>query len=211
MAGAGPISARELAARSGCAERYVREWLNAQAAGGYVGYHAVSDTYELFPEQAMVLADENSPVFLPHAWQVPASMWFDEERAAEAFRNGSGVAWGEHHERLHCGLASFSRNVYRGSLVSDWLPALEGIANRLATGIAVADVGCGHGHSTILMAQAFPTSRFYGFDTHTTSIDEARRNSESTACSKPSANSGKNSSASTRQREPLARSGRAVP
>ena len=175
MAAAGPLTSHELAARTGCAERYVREWLNAQAAGGYVGYHAVSDTYELFPEQAMVLADEDSPVFLPPAWQVPASMWFDEEKALAAFRTGAGVAWGEHDGRLYCGVAAFYRNAYRGSLVSEWLPALDGVVEQLESGIAVADVGCGHGHSTILMAQAFPQSRFHGFDAHAVSIDEARR------------------------------------
>src|SRR5687768_3182988 len=103
MAGAGPLSARELAARAGCAERYVREWLNAQVAGGYVDYHALSDTYELSPEQALVLADGDSPVFMPSAWQVPASMWFDEEHTLQAFRTGRGVAWGEHDARLHRG------------------------------------------------------------------------------------------------------------
>jgi SAM-dependent methyltransferase len=175
MSGAGPISSHELAARSGCAERFVREWLNAQAAGGYVAYHAVSDTYELLPEQAMVLADEDSPVFLPHAWQVPASMWFDEERTLHAFRTGAGVPWDEHDSRLHVGVAAFYRNAYRGSLVSQWLPALDGVVERLEAGITVADVGCGHGHSTLLMAEAFPRSRFHGFDTHAASIQEARR------------------------------------
>jgi SAM-dependent methyltransferase len=178
MAGAGPISARELAARAGCAERYVSEWLNAQAAGGYVGYHAVSGTYELSPEQAMVLADADSPVFIPNAWQVPASMWFDEAKAVEAFRTGKGVAWGEHDDRLYCGVAAFYRNAYRASLVPEWLPALDGVVGRLEAGIAVADVGCGHGHSTILMAEAFPRSRFHGFDVHAASIEEARRNAE---------------------------------
>jgi SAM-dependent methyltransferase len=176
MWGAGPISAKELAQRAGCAERYVGEWLNAQAAGGYVVYHAVSDTYELSPEQATVLADEDSPVYIPNAWNVPASMWFDEDKAIAAFRTGKGVAWGEHDGRLYCGVASFYRNAYRGSLVSEWLPALDGVVARLEAGIAVADVGCGHGHSTILMAQAFPRSRFRGFDVHADSIDEARRN-----------------------------------
>lgn len=175
LAGAGPISAKELAARAGCAERYVREWLNAQAAGGYVDYHAVSDTYELSPEQAMVLADEDSPVYIPQAWNVPASMWFDEDKAIEAFRSGQGVAWGEHDARMVCGVAAFYRNAYRASLVSQWLPALDGVLDRLEAGIEVADVGCGHGHSTLLMAQAFPESRFYGFDTHAPSIAEARR------------------------------------
>ena len=175
MAGAGPLTARELATRAGCAERYVQEWLNAQAAGGYVGYHTVSGTYELFPEQASVLADEDSPGFLPHAWQVPASMWFDEARAADAFRTGAGVAWGEHDGRLSCGVAAFYRNVYRANLVSTWLPALEGVVDRLASGITVADVGCGHGHSTMSMAEAFPASRFHGFDGHAASIQEARQ------------------------------------
>jgi SAM-dependent methyltransferase len=178
MAGAGPLSARELAARAGCAERYVREWLNAQAAGGYVDYHAVSETYELSPEQAMVLADEDSPVYIPNAWNVPASMWFDEPKAIEAFRTGRGVAWGEHEGRLYCGVAAFYRNAYRGSLVAEWLPALDGVVERLEAGITVADMGCGHGHSTVLMAQAFPNSRFVGYDGHAASIEEARRVAE---------------------------------
>jgi ubiquinone/menaquinone biosynthesis C-methylase UbiE len=178
MSGAGPISSKELAARTGCAERYVSEWLNAQAAGGYVGYHAVSGTYELSPEQALVLADEDSPVFIPSAWQVPASMWFDEEKAIEAFRTGKGVAWGEHDGRLYCGVAAFYRNAYRGSLVPEWLPALDGVVERLKAGIAVADVGCGHGHSTLLMSEAFPKSRFHGFDVHSESIDAAKRHAD---------------------------------
>ncbi len=173
LAGAGPLSAREVAARSGCAERYVREWLNSQAAAGYVGYHAASDTYELSPAQAAVLADEDSPFFIPHAWNVPASMWFDEGKSLEAFRTGGGVAWGEHHERMSCGSAAFYRNGYRASLVPQWLPALDGVVEQLAAGIEVADVGCGHGHSTLLMAEAFPASRFHGFDTHAASIAEA--------------------------------------
>jgi SAM-dependent methyltransferase len=176
MSGAGPISAKELAARTGCAERYVREWLNAQAAGDYVGYHAVSDTYELSPEQALVLADEDSPVFIPPAWNIPASMWFDEEKTLDAFRTGRGVAWGEHEARMSCGVAAFYRNGYRASLVPQWLPALDGVAEKLEAGIDVADVGCGHGHSTILMAKAFPRSRFHGFDADAPSVDAARRN-----------------------------------
>jgi SAM-dependent methyltransferase len=175
MAGAGPLSAKELAKRAECAERYVREWLNAQAAGGYLAYHAVSDTYELSPEHAMVLADEDSPVYVPPAWNVPAAMWFDEPKALEAFRTGRGVAWGEHDSRMACGVAAFYRNGYRASLVPQWLPALHGVVAQLEAGIDVADVGCGHGHSTLLMAQAFPNSRFHGFDADAPSIDEARR------------------------------------
>ena len=178
LAGAGPLSAKEVAKRSGCAERYVREWLNSQAAGGYLGYHAVSDTYELPLEQAMVLADEESPFYIPNAWNVPAAMWADEDKTLDAFRTGRGVAWGEHDLRMSCGVAAFYRNGYRAALVPQWLPALDGVVEHLRSGIAVADVGCGHGHSTALMAQAFPNSRFFGFDTHAASIKESQRNAQ---------------------------------
>ena len=178
MAGAGPLSAREVAARSDCSERYVREWLNAQVAGGYVDFHDGSDTYELSPEHAAVLADEDSPVFIPNAWQVPASMWFDEEKAVAAFRTGEGVSWADHNGRLYCGVAAFYRNAYRGSLVPEWLPALDGVVDKLKAGIKVADIGCGYGHSTVLMAQAFPKSRFHGFDVHAPSISAARANAK---------------------------------
>lgn len=178
MAGAGPLSAKEVARRAGCAERYVREWLNAQAAGGYLLYHAASETYELTPEQGQVLADEDSAFYIPPAWNMPAAMWADESKALEAFRTGRGVAWGEHDERMACGVAAFYRNGYRASLVPQWLPALDGVVARLQAGIAVADVGCGHGHSTLLMARAFPASRFFGFDTHAASIEAARRNAK---------------------------------
>ena len=110
MAGAGPLASHEVAKRGGCGERYVREWLNSQVAGGYVDYHPRSSAYELTPEQAMVLADETSPVFLPHAWQVVASMWADEPKSLAAFKTGKGVSWGEHDERLYCGVAAFYRN-----------------------------------------------------------------------------------------------------
>src|SRR5690606_25856311 len=176
MNGAGPLSARELAQLTQCAERYVREWLNSQAAGGYLDYHAVSDTYELPPEQALVLADEDSPVFIPPAWQVPASMWFDEDKTLAAFRTGSGVAWGDHDSRLQCGVAAFYRDGYRNSLVPEWIPALDGVIDKLGAGINVADVGCGFGHSTVLMAQAFPQSHFYGFDPHEPSVVAANHN-----------------------------------
>lgn len=174
MDGAGPLSSQELAKRTGCAERYVREWLNSQAAGGYVVYHAKSGTYELTPELAHILADKNSPVFLPVAWQVVASMWADEGKALDAFKTGKGVSWGDHDERLYCGVAAFYRNAYRGSLVSEWLPALDGVTAKLERGAKVADVGCGHGHSTVLMAQAYPKSKFWGFDAHEDSIKSAR-------------------------------------
>jgi ubiquinone/menaquinone biosynthesis C-methylase UbiE len=112
---------------------------------------------------------------MPPAWQVPASLWFDEEKTLDAFRTGGGVAWGERDGRLHCGVAAFYRNGYRASLVPQWLPALDGVVEQLEAGIDLADVGCGHGHSTVLMAQAFPRSRFHGFDVHPGSIEEARR------------------------------------
>jgi SAM-dependent methyltransferase len=174
MAGAGPLSSREVAERSRCAERYVREWLNAQAAGGYLAFHPASETYELLPEQAAVLADEDSPFYVPIAWNVPGSLWADEEKAIAAIRDGVGIAWGEHDRRNSCGSAGFFRNGYKANLVANWLPTLDGVADRLAAGITVADVGCGHGHSTILMAEAFPKSRFHGFDTDRASIAEAQ-------------------------------------
>lgn len=175
MAGAGPLSSREVAARANCAERYVREWLGSNVAGGYIQYHALSDTYELPPEHAIVLADKDSPAFVPTAWSVPASMWLDEEKAVEAFRSGKGVPWGDHHGRLHCGVASFYRNAYRANLVQEWLPALRGVVAKLEAGALAADVGCGHGHSTSLMARAFPKTEFWGYDTHGASIEEATR------------------------------------
>ena len=178
MAGQGPLSSTEVAKLAGCAERYVREWLNSQAAAGYVVYHPSSETYELTPEQAMVLANEDSPLFLPPAWEVPASMWFDEEKTIEAFRTGKGIGWDEHNPRLYRGVAAFYRNAYQGQLVSDWLPALENGTEKLNAGAKIADVGCGHGHSTIIMAEAFPGSRFWGFDIHPDSIEAARANAK---------------------------------
>lgn len=174
MAGAGPLTSWELAGRAGCAERYVREWLGSQVAGGYVAHHAASNTFELTPEQALVLATEDSPVFIPNAWAVPASMWADEEKAIDAFRTGSGIPWGDHDGRLFCGVAAFYRNAYAASLVPEWLPALDGVVEKLDAGGLVADVGCGHGHSTVLMAKAFQKTQFRGFDTHGQSVEEAR-------------------------------------
>ncbi|KRD99989.1 methyltransferase type 12 [Bosea sp. Root381] len=175
MAGAGPLSSQEVARRSGCAERYVREWLNSQVAGGCIDYHSKSRTYELTQEQAAVLADDLSPVFLPHAWQIVASMWADEPKTVAAFKSGNGVSWGEHDERLFCGIGAFYRNAYSANLVKEWLPMLSGVTDKLERGAKVADIGCGHGHSTVLMAKAFPESRFWGFDAHEESIEVARR------------------------------------
>lgn len=174
MAGAGPIDSDDLARRTGCAERYVREWLNAQAAGGYVAFHPESRTYELTPEQAIVLAEPISPVHIPPAWEVVASLWADEDKALDAIRTGRGIPWGDHDHRLYCGVAAFYANAYRGSLISAWLPALEGVTPKLEAGARVADVGCGHGHSTLLMADAYPNSVFRGFDPHEPSVAAAR-------------------------------------
>ncbi len=173
---AGPLSSADVAERAGCAERYVREWLNSQVAAGYLEYDAEAATYELPPEHAAVLADRQSATLLTPAFNVPASMWHDEEQAIRAFRTGEGVPWGAHHERLFCGVGAFYRNAYAATLVPQWLPALDGVIERLQAGAKVADVGCGHGHSTVLMAQAFPNSTFHGFDTHEASIAAAREN-----------------------------------
>jgi SAM-dependent methyltransferase len=171
---AGPLTAPEVAERSGCAERYVLEWLNSQVAAGYLEYDPEAATYLLPPEHAAVLADPDSPALLTPAFNVPASMWHGEDRAIRAFRTGDGVPWSAHHERLFCGVGAFYRNAYAGTLVPQWLPALDGVVERLEAGAKVADVGCGYGHSTVLMAQAFPRSRFHGYDTHAESIAAAR-------------------------------------
>ena len=176
LAGAGPLTSHELAERTGTVERYVRDWLSAQAVAGYLTYHATSATFELTAEHALVLADEDSAVYLPPAWNVPAAMWADESKALHAFKTGEGIAWGDHDPRLAHGSAAFYRNGYRAALVPQWLPALDGVVAALERGIAVADVGAGHGHTTVLMAEAFPNSRFQGFDTHAPSVAEARRN-----------------------------------
>lgn len=174
MAGAGPITSAGLAAKTGTHERYVREWLAAQAAGGFVEYDAASRRYTLPPEQAMALADENSPVFLPGAFYVVAACLKDEAKIAEAFRTGRGVGWHEHDSYLYTGTERFFRPNYRMHLIADWIPALSDVEARLTAGARVADIGCGLGTSTVLMAQAFPRSIFVGFDYHPGSIEMAR-------------------------------------
>ncbi|XOV79621.1 MAG: class I SAM-dependent methyltransferase [Aestuariibacter sp.] len=176
MQGAGPLNSQELAIKTGCAERYVREWLSSQAAGGYVEYYQESDRYFLTEEQALVLADEESPYLIAPAWNVPASMWLDEDQAVQAFKTGEGVPWGSHHERMYCGVSAFFRNAYKREVIPNWIPSLEGVVDMLHRGARVADVGCGYGHSTILMAQEFPNSEFIGIEPHNGSLEAANKN-----------------------------------
>lgn len=175
MAGAEPLTSAELAQRTGTAERYVREWLAAQAAGGYVEYDPQSRCYTLPPEQAFVLAEESSPVFLPGAFQLATSTIRDEPAIAERFRTGQGFGWHEHNHGVFEGVERFFRPSYNANLIDAWLPALDGVIAKLAAGARVADVGCGHGASTLLMARAYPQSTFTGFDYHDGSIAQARR------------------------------------
>jgi SAM-dependent methyltransferase len=174
MAQAGPLTSQEVADRAGAAERYVREWLRNQAAAGYVSYDPATDTYTLEDEQALALADEDSPFYVLGAYELIASLFADEEHIREAFRTGSGVGWHEHDHRLFRGVERFFRPGYRAHLVGEWIAALDGVQEKLELGAKVADIGCGHGASTIIMAQAFPNSTFFGFDYHEASIERAR-------------------------------------
>jgi 2-polyprenyl-3-methyl-5-hydroxy-6-metoxy-1,4-benzoquinol methylase len=173
-----PVTPGELAALTATEERYVREWLCAQAAAGYVEYHEDSGRFGMTPEQAFALAQEDSPAYIPGAFQIASAVIKDAHKVAEAFRGGGGVGWHEHHPSLFEGTERFFRPNYAANLVESWIPALEGIKGKLQRGGIVADVGCGHGASTILMAQAFPKSRFAGFDYHQASIEQARQRAQ---------------------------------
>jgi SAM-dependent methyltransferase len=175
MAHAGPLTSEEVAERSGVAERSVREWLRNQAAGGYVTYDPEADRYTLPDEHALALADEDSPFYILGVYDSIASLYADEERILEAFHSGKGMGWHEHDHRLFRGTERFFRPGYRAHLVSEWIPALEGVREKLDRGARVADVGCGHGASTVIMADAFPNSEFFGFDYHEASIERARK------------------------------------
>jgi 2-polyprenyl-3-methyl-5-hydroxy-6-metoxy-1,4-benzoquinol methylase len=174
MAGAGPMTSAELAERTGIAERYAREWLAGQAAGGYIDYDSRTGRYTLSEEQALLLADENGPAFLPGCFESAIAAIKAEPKITEAFRTGAGVGWHEHDPGLFRGTERFFRPGYAANLVSSWIPALDDVEEKLKRGAHVADVGCGHGASTILMAQAYPNSTFVGFDYHEPSIMTAR-------------------------------------
>ncbi|HWA73812.1 MAG TPA: YdhR family protein [Polyangiaceae bacterium] len=174
----GPLTSEELARHASVFERYAREWLHQQRAAGYLDYDRESAKFGLAPGAFGVLVAQDSPAFLPPAFDIVASMWADEARLEQAFTSGQGIGWGEHDPRLFSGCARFFGAAYASHLVEGWLPALDGVTVKLAQGATVADVGCGHGISTVLMARAFPASRFVGFDSHPPSIDAARRRAE---------------------------------
>jgi 2-polyprenyl-3-methyl-5-hydroxy-6-metoxy-1,4-benzoquinol methylase len=170
----GPQTAQGLATKLGMHERYIREWLHAQAAAQYIDYDAATETFSLSPEQAMVLAEPDSPASLVGGYWGVSSLYQDEPKIAEAFKTGEGVPWGAHSPCLFCGTEKFLGPAYRANLIEGWLPALDGMVAKLQRGAKVADVGCGHALSTRLMAKAFPKSHFVGIDYHQPSIDHAR-------------------------------------
>ncbi|HQY89509.1 MAG TPA: class I SAM-dependent methyltransferase [Tepidisphaeraceae bacterium] len=175
MAGAGAMTAAQLAKKAKTDERCTREWLMNQAAGGYVNYDAKTESFTLPDEQALAMADENSPVFMHGAYDVIQSLFRDLSKFETMFRSGKGLGWGEHDGCLFTGTARFFKPNYVGNIVTNWIPALDGMKDRLLKGASVVDVGCGYGYSTMLMAEAFPKSEFVGFDTHEPSIEKARK------------------------------------
>jgi SAM-dependent methyltransferase len=175
MAATDSVTSEELAAQTGTAERYVRDWLVNQAAGGYVAYDAETGRYRLPAEHAVALTDESSPAFVGGAFQVFSAIAPSVPRILDNVRTGRGMSWGEHHPDLFEGTERFFKPGYVGNLVSAWIPALEGVQDKLEAGASVADVGCGHGASTIVMARAFPNARFVGYDYHEPSIERARQ------------------------------------
>jgi SAM-dependent methyltransferase len=175
---AGPMTSAELAANTHTDERYVREWLGSQAAGGYVTYDDKTKRFSLSPEQAFTLANEDSPAYLPGAFELALGSLAAVPRITESFRTGAGMGWGEHNDGVFHGCEKFFRPGYAANLMNAWIPALEGVEQKLKSGARVADVGCGKGASTLLMAQAFPNSRFYGFDYHDKSVEGARESAK---------------------------------
>ena len=175
LAEVGPADSARLAGCTGLDERYVREWLANQAASGYVNYDPQSGCFSMSAEQQAVFANPDSPVAMTGGFYAAASVYHDEPKVAEAFRTGTGIAWQDHHNCLFCGTEKFFRPGYAANLVQHWIPSLDGVQARLEKGAQVADIGCGHGASTILMAKAFPKSKFTGFDLHPGSIERARQ------------------------------------
>jgi 2-polyprenyl-3-methyl-5-hydroxy-6-metoxy-1,4-benzoquinol methylase len=175
---AGPLTAPELAAITRTDERYIREWLSSQAAGGYITYSAETHKFGMTGEQALTLANEDGPAYLPGAFELALGSLAAVPRITEAFRSGAGMGWGEHEDRVFHGCEKFFRPGYNANLVGSWIPALEGVQDKLTRGAKVADVGCGKGASTILMAKAFPKSHIYGFDYHDKSIEAARESAK---------------------------------
>ncbi len=170
----GPLTPDELAKETGTSERYVREWLAGQAAGGYVNYDSATGKYVMTTEQTFTLANEDSPVYIPGAFYIVSSVYKDRGKLADAFRSGKGFGWHEHHNDLFLGVQKFFRPGYLANLVSSWLPSLDGVVEKLKAGARVADVGCGYGASTVIMAKAFPKLRFIGYDYHLESIEWAK-------------------------------------
>ncbi|MFV1965736.1 MAG: class I SAM-dependent methyltransferase, partial [Pirellulaceae bacterium] len=168
-----PLTTKELAEQTGTLERYVREWCAAQAGSGYIEYDRESDAFSMSPEQQAVFADEDNPACMTGGYYAISSLFTDEPKITHAFQSGEGVAWGDHSECLFCGTEKFFRPGYMANLVAEWLPALDGVVEKLQRGANVADVGCGHGASTLVMAKAFPRSTFIGFDFHGASIQRA--------------------------------------
>jgi SAM-dependent methyltransferase len=173
-----PSLPQQLAERTGTAPRYVEEWLRGQAAGGYVEYDAASGEYSMTEEQAFALTKPDGPIFMPGAFQLALGALRAEPEITEAFRTGQGLGWHEHDIDVFAGCERFFRPGYAGNLVGSWLPALDGVEDRLRKGIRVADIGCGYGASTILMAQAFPRSTFTGSDYHAGSVEQARKRAD---------------------------------
>lgn len=174
----GPMDARQLSTATGTNERYIREWLSNQAASGYIDYDAPSQQFSMSPEQSAVFADQESPFLMTGGYYSLASTYVDEPQLTEAFRSGAGISWDSHNNCLFCGVAKFFRQGYKANLVEHWLPALDGVDQRLIDGGKVADVGCGFGISTVLMAKHYPKSTFVGYDIHEKSIREARELAE---------------------------------
>jgi 2-polyprenyl-3-methyl-5-hydroxy-6-metoxy-1,4-benzoquinol methylase len=174
----GPLTPADLAAKANVAERYAREWLSHQAASGYLTYDSKTGKFTLPPEQAMVFAEPDSPVYLQGGFDLAVTMMENQALLESAFRSGKGVGWGEQSQCLFCAAGRFFRPGYHNNLVASWLPALNGVVPKLKQGIRVADVGCGHGFSTVIMAKAFPNSTFIGYDFHPGSVDQARLHAE---------------------------------